>query len=140
VRPPRIASALYYHRGTSDLFLSRVDLDKGSVEAVQRLDPQFHGQADMDEAIRLRDICLKHPKVLEKVKRFKLPDQLALVCDTWPYGRDSEDQHPRYVQVSETLVVRLQLLISHSVTCLLARNTQGQIIMISHSHSHQYLI
>ena len=101
MRPSRVASALYYHRGTADLFLARVDLDKGSIQDVQKLDPQFHGHTDMNETIRLRDVCLSHPKVLEEIKRFKLPDHFTLVCDNWPYGRDSEDQHPHYVQVSE---------------------------------------
>lgn len=97
---PRRASALYYLRGTAKLFLAQVNLDASVVEAVKKLDPQFHGQGDIDELIELRDACLKHPEVLKEVKKFELPEDLELVCDPWPYGRDSEDNLPRYVQVS----------------------------------------
>jgi len=97
--PIRCASALYYHRGTANLFLARINLNQNHVEDIKQLESHFHGQADIDEAVELRDICLKHPKVLEEIRKFKLPDHLTVVCDTWPYGRDSEDNHPRYVQV-----------------------------------------
>jgi len=96
---PRLASALYYHRGTADLFLAEVNLDTNSVHDVKKVDSHFHGQNDVDEMIQLRDACLKHPKVLEEIKKFKLPDHLEMVCDTWPYGRDSDKQFPRYIQV-----------------------------------------
>jgi primary-amine oxidase len=96
----RRASVLYYHRGTADLFSALVNLDSNSVENIEKLDSHFHGQADVDEIIEMRDMCLQNPKVLEEVKRFNLPDELELVGDTWPYGRDSDDCHPRYVQVT----------------------------------------
>ncbi len=97
---PRIASALYYHRGTADLFLAEVNVDSNSVQDVKKLDSQFHGQGDIDETIVLRDTCLKHPKVLEEIRKFQLPENLEVVCDTWTYGRDSEKHFPRYIQVS----------------------------------------
>jgi len=97
--PSRRASALYYHRGTANLFLARLNLELDLVEEVKQLESHFHGQADFDEAVQLRNICLEHPKVLKAIKKFKLPDDLTVVCDTWPYGRDSEDNHPRLVQV-----------------------------------------
>ncbi|KAG9243690.1 putative copper amine oxidase [Calycina marina] len=95
---PRRASALYYYRGTAHLFLAKIDLDHQVVEHVEKLETHFHGQADPEEAAELRDICLNHPRVLEAVKNFGLPKELTLVCDTWPYGRDSKDNHPRLVQ------------------------------------------
>jgi len=99
-RLPRMASALYYHRGTPNLFLAEVNVGSNTVEKIKQLDPKFHGQNDIDEIIELRDACLKDPKVLEEIKRFKLPDHMEVVCDTWPYGRDSEENFPRYIQVS----------------------------------------
>lgn len=96
---PRRASALYYHRGTSHLFKATVNVDKSTVELVEQLDSHFHGQADGNEILEMRDACLSNPKVLERIEAYKLPPHLKVVCDTWPYGRDSEDQHPRYVQV-----------------------------------------
>jgi primary-amine oxidase len=97
---PRIASSLYYERGTANLFLAEVDLGSKSVVKCEKLDSKLHGQNDIDEITGLRDACLKHPKVLEEIKRFKLPEHLEVVCDTWPYGRDSDENLPRYIQVS----------------------------------------
>jgi primary-amine oxidase len=103
-RPPRKASSLYYHLGTADLFLAEVNLDTNSVEAVKKLAPELHGQNDIDESMALRDVCLGHPKVLAEVKKFRLPEHLEVVCDPWPYGRDSEKNLPRYVQVSSHFI------------------------------------
>lgn len=80
---PRRASALYYHRGTADLFLAFVNLSDGKVERSEQLDSRFHAQADVDEIIMMRDICLSHPKVLEAFEKFKLPAGSILVADTW---------------------------------------------------------
>jgi primary-amine oxidase len=96
---PRLASALYYHRGTSNMFLATINLSEHSIDQIKPLEAHFHGQADVDEILEMRDACLKHPKVIEAIKKYQLPDHLKVVCDTWPYGRDSEDHHPRYVQV-----------------------------------------
>jgi primary-amine oxidase len=137
---PRCASALYYHRGTSNLFLAKLNLDANYVEKIQQLQSHFHGQADIDEAILLRDICLEHPKVLEEVKKFKLPDHLTLVCDTWPYGRDSKDHHPRLVQVSCYCPSKQYLLITNSAISLLVESTRVQTITTSHFHFRQSLI
>ncbi len=134
-------SSLDEPRGTADLFSALVNLDSNSVEATEKLDPHFHGQADVDEIIEMRDVCLQHPKVLEEVKRFKLPDDLELVGDTWPYGRDSEDTHPRYVQVSVSKQSRLEdfRLTRRSVTFLLGRIILGLTIMILLCRSPQSL-
>ena len=99
-RPPRKASSLYYHLGTADLFLAEVNLDSNSVDSVKKLAPGLHGQNDFDESMALRDACLSHPRVLAEIKKFKLPQHLEVVCDPWPYGRDSKKNLPRYVQVS----------------------------------------
>jgi hypothetical protein len=99
-RPPRKASSLYYHLGTADLFLAEVNLDSNSVDSVKKLAPELHGQHDFDESMALRDACLSHPRVLAEIKKFKLPQHLEVVCDPWPYGRDSKKNLPRYVQVS----------------------------------------
>jgi len=96
---PRIASSLYYERGTRNLFLAEVDLGTKSVIKVEKLDSTLHGQNDIDESESLRKACLSDPKVLAEIKKFKLPEELELVCDPWPYGRDSEENLPRYVQV-----------------------------------------
>ncbi|KAH8668122.1 copper amine oxidase [Tricladium varicosporioides] len=98
--PPlaRRATSLYYHRGTADKFSAIVNLDQGSIEEIRQLESYFHGQADISEVMELRDACLAHPKVIERIEKYKLPDHLKVVCDTWPYGRDSKDHLPRYVQ------------------------------------------
>lgn len=134
---PRYASALYYHRGTSNLFLAKLNLDANSVEKIEQLESHFHGQADVDEAVVLRDICLQHPAVLEEIKKFKLPDHLTLVCDTWPYGRDSEDNLPRYVQVNlnHPQLPRQRLLTVNSATSLLEENIQDPTTTIFHYRS-----
>lgn len=80
---PRRASALYYHRGTSDLFLAFVNLSSQKVEKLEKLDSRYHAQADIDEIIMMRDICLSHPKVLEAVEKLQLPPGSILVADTW---------------------------------------------------------
>ena len=100
---PRRASALFYHRGTSDLFLAVVDLSLNRIDKVERLESRVHAQADIDEAIMMRDICLQHPKILEAIKKFKIPADLTVVCDTWPYGRDHGEEFPRSIQVTPSL-------------------------------------
>jgi primary-amine oxidase len=99
---PRQAAALYYHRGTSDLFLANVNLSENLVKDIKLMKAHFHGQPDIDEILELRDACLNHPKVMEEIRKYQLPDHLKVVCDTWPYGRDSsETNNPRYVQVRQ---------------------------------------
>jgi primary-amine oxidase len=97
---PRIASSLFYERGTANLFLAEINLGTESVVRLEKLDSSLHGQNDIDETIELRDACLKHPKVLEEINKFQLPKHMEVVCDTWPYGRDSEEALPRLIQVS----------------------------------------
>ncbi|RDW84762.1 amine oxidase-7 [Coleophoma cylindrospora] len=97
--PSRLASALYYHRGTADLFQATVNLDTARVESAELLDSRYHAQADRDEIIELRDVCLKDPQVLAAIEALKLPESFKVVCDTWPYGRDNDDATtPRMVQ------------------------------------------
>ncbi|KAH8895610.1 putative copper amine oxidase [Thozetella sp. PMI_491] len=96
--PTRRASSLYYRRQTADLYLASVNLDMAKVEKVEKLDSKYHGQADMDEVIEVRDKCLSHPKVIERIKQYGLPNDMVVVCDTWPYGRDSEEMDKRLAQ------------------------------------------
>jgi len=49
----RCTSALYYHRGTANLFLARINLNQNHVEYIKQLESHFHGQADMDEVVAL---------------------------------------------------------------------------------------
>lgn len=82
-RPSRLASALYYHRGTADLFQATVNLDTEKVENVELLDSRYHAQADVNEIMEMREICLVHPDVVAAVKALKLPERYKVVCDTW---------------------------------------------------------
>jgi primary-amine oxidase len=136
---PRRASALYYFRGTANLFLAEVNVDSNSVESVKKLDPQFHGQNDIDEMMEMRDTCLQDPTVLEEIKKFKLPEDMEVVCDGWPYGRDSEDDLPRYVQVRVLYTYGKSLLTLDSVIFLHAESIQDLTIMIPHSPFLPYL-
>lgn len=95
----RRATALYYHRGTADLFVATVDLGSAKVEQLEKLDPRYLGHADMDEVVEVRDKCMSHPKVLERIRQYGLPDNFAVVCDTWPYGRDRGGLNDRRAQV-----------------------------------------
>ncbi|KAK9771660.1 putative Amine oxidase [Seiridium cardinale] len=88
--PARRVSALYYHRGTADLFCATVNLETEKVDGVEQLNSRYFGQVDMDEVVEVRDKCLNHPKVVERIRNYGLPDNFVVVCDTWPYGRDSE--------------------------------------------------
>lgn len=81
---------LYYHRGTSDLFRAAVDLggdevglESGKVEIVKKLEEGFHAQADIDEILEMRDVCLADERVGEEVRRYGLPEGMRVVCDTW---------------------------------------------------------
>ncbi|KIV98846.1 uncharacterized protein PV09_09417 [Verruconis gallopava] len=94
----RRVSVLYYYRGTAKLFRAVIDLSARSIEEIQSLNPRYHGQADMDEVLEVRDVCINHPKVIERIKRFKLPESFTVVCDTWPYGRDSAAATRRLAQ------------------------------------------
>ena len=97
--PARRASSLYYIRGTADLYLATVDLGNAKLEQAEKLDSRYHGQADMDEVIEVRDRCLSHPEVMQRIRDYQLPDNFVVVCDTWPYGRDSEESSKRLAQV-----------------------------------------
>lgn len=61
---PRIASALFYHLGTSDLFLAEVNVRTSKIEKCEKLAKGLHGQNDMDEVIELRDACLSDERVV----------------------------------------------------------------------------
>lgn len=95
---PRRASSLFYHRGTSDLFLAEVDLSINKIDTIKQLESRIHAQADIDEAVMMRDLCLQDAKVLEAIEKFNIPGDLTVVCDTWPYGRDHGEEFPRSVQ------------------------------------------
>jgi primary-amine oxidase len=95
----RRVSILYYHRGTSDLFRAIVNLTERRTEDVLPLDPRYHGQADMEEVVEVRDKCLSNPQVIERIKKYELPEEFTVVCDTWPYGRDSSERTRRLAQV-----------------------------------------
>ena len=123
--PPRRASALFYHRGTSDLFLAEVDLNANRVDKIEQLKSRIHAQADIDEAVAMRDLCLQHPKVLEAVKKFKIPEDLTVVCDTWPYGRDHGEEFPRSVQVRTCLPI---VLLPRFLTMTSATSSHGETI------------
>lgn len=134
----RRATALYYHRGTANKFSATVNLDQGSIEEIKQLESYFHGQADMNEVMELRDACLAHPKVIERIEKYKLPDHLKVVCDTWPYGRDSKDHLPRYVQVSNSYTFgKVFIFTNCSATSSPRANIQVQTIMICLCHSLQ---
>lgn len=109
--PPRRASALFYHRGTSDLFRAEIDLCLNSIDKIQQLESRIHAQADIDEAVLMRDLCIQHPKVLEAIKKFKIAEDLTVVCDTWPYGRDHGEEFPRSIQVNSHFYHRCYLWI-----------------------------
>lgn len=95
----RRASSLYYHRDTTDLFLAVVNLTTPGVEKIEKLEEGYHGQADMDEVLEVRAKCLSNPRVVERIKLYGLSDELEVVCDTWPYGRDTDDFTRRLAQV-----------------------------------------
>lgn len=99
----RRGTALYYERGTANLYLATVNLDTQRVEDSQKLDSSYHAQADPDEARSLRDACVAHPRVIEEIRKYKLPEGYLVDCDTWPYGRENAENHPRYVQVRKLL-------------------------------------
>ncbi|KAH7127907.1 copper amine oxidase [Dactylonectria estremocensis] len=98
----RRASALYYQKEgetlTADLFVATVDLGASAIGHVEKLDTRYYGQADMDEVVEVRDKCLSHPKVIERITKYRLPENLEVVCDTWPYGRDSDELNGRLAQ------------------------------------------
>ncbi|CAG8954299.1 hypothetical protein HYFRA_00005920 [Hymenoscyphus fraxineus] len=94
----RRAESLYYHRGTSDLVHVTVNLDLGKLEGVKKVEGHFHAQADIDEILEMREVCLRDETVKEQVRAFRLPEGMKVVCDTWPYGRDNNTQTPRFVQ------------------------------------------
>lgn len=97
--PARRVSALYHHRGTEDLFCATLDLRAAKVEGIEQLNAHSFGQADMDEVVEVRDECMRHPKVLERIKDYELPENFVVVCDTWPYGRDTAELGRRLAQV-----------------------------------------
>jgi primary-amine oxidase len=37
--------------------------------------------------------------VVQRIKRYELPEDFTVVCDTWPYGRDSSEMLSRLTQV-----------------------------------------
>lgn len=98
----RHGSALYYERGTSNLFLATVNLDAQRVEENNKLDSSLHAQVDPDEARGVREACLEHPLVIEQIKKYKLPEDFIIDCDPWPYGRENEHNHARFAQVRRT--------------------------------------
>lgn len=106
----RRVSALYYRRGTADLFVATIDLGTSKVEQMDKLDSRYKGQADMDEAVDVRDKCLTHPAVIQRIQNYGLPDNFTVVCDTWPYGRDTAELNRRLAQVCSHSALQFDLL------------------------------
>lgn len=95
----RKATVLYLHRSTTNLFVATVDLDETKIEAVENLDPRYLPHADMAEVTNVRDACMSHPSVQARITEYGLPDNFNVVCDTWPYGRDTGGLFDRKAQV-----------------------------------------
>ncbi|KAF4301755.1 putative copper amine oxidase [Botryosphaeria dothidea] len=95
---PRRVAALYFFRGEHNTFVAEANLSNGSVENFKKLDPRIHGQADIDEVIGMRDLCMEHSAVKKELERLGLPDTVRIQCDTWPYGRDTADEKRRLIQ------------------------------------------
>ena len=95
----RRSNALFFPRGTTELYAVDVNLSTSTVEKVEQLGPGFYPQADVDEIIKMRDVCLSHPRVLEAARKFGLPEGTILACDTWPFGRQNDEERRRLVQV-----------------------------------------
>ncbi|KAH9906005.1 copper amine oxidase [Xylariomycetidae sp. FL2044] len=96
--PIRRASALFYRRGTAHLFVATVDLKGGKLERVEKLDDKYHAHADVNEANEVRSRCLSNPTVQKRIAQYELPKHFTVVCDTWPYGRDTGGRSRRMVQ------------------------------------------
>lgn len=97
---PRRVVALYLFRGEQGTFTAEANLSSEKVESVKKLDGRIHGQADIDEVIGMRDLCMQHPAVKKELERLQLPASARVQCDTWPYGRDSGTESRRLIQAS----------------------------------------
>lgn len=104
---PRRVTALYLFRGRTDLFVAQANLSNASVESVKQLDSRIQGQADMDEVVGMRDLCMEHPAVKKELERLGIPEGARVQCDTWPYGRDSGHEKRRLIQVCAILSANL---------------------------------
>jgi primary-amine oxidase len=100
------------------MFLATINIFENFVKEIKQIESHFHGQADVDEILDMRDACLKQPEVIEAIEKYQLPDHLKVVCDSWPYGRDSDDHHPRYVQVCNIILWSRREAFTFSVRCV----------------------
>ncbi|OMP82320.1 Copper amine oxidase 1 [Diplodia seriata] len=95
---PRRVTALYLFRGEHDAFAAEANLSDATIESARKLDSRIHGQADIDEVVGMRDLCMEHPAVKKELDRLRLPHTVRVQCDTWPYGRDSGTEKRRLIQ------------------------------------------
>ena len=63
-----------------------VNLTKQKVESHQRLGPNVHSPADVEEIVVVERAVLEDPGVKAEIAKLKLPEGTVVVCDPWIYG------------------------------------------------------
>ena len=70
---PDRRTKLYFHEPITEVFQKAiVNVTAGTVESLEEL-PDVQGPVDYDEFDQIERLCNSHPKVLEEVRKLKLP-------------------------------------------------------------------
>ncbi|KAL1965866.1 hypothetical protein VTN77DRAFT_4999 [Rasamsonia byssochlamydoides] len=98
---PRLAGVIYHELGNPrEFFEIIVSLDSGTELELRTPKKGQHCSFDREELRRASERILTDPAVVEAVKKFHLPDDVVIQCDTWPYCADrysTVDTH-KYIQ------------------------------------------
>ncbi|EXJ76256.1 uncharacterized protein A1O5_00764 [Cladophialophora psammophila CBS 110553] len=97
---PRCARITWSHVHERQDCETVVSLDtEAEVTHIDHQAPQHNG-LDRDEVIAATIAILTDPAVVAEIKKFQLPENVAVQCDTWPFGTDlsSKEDDPKLIQ------------------------------------------
>ncbi|KAL3444541.1 copper amine oxidase [Aspergillus insuetus] len=97
-RLPRHAKISLHRANDTRLYLICVAIVNQTVQELSSVDDPHLAQLDVGELAQVRDACLRHPRVIDEVRKFGLPEGTEVICDTWPYGRDTDEALSRRIQ------------------------------------------
>jgi primary-amine oxidase len=79
-------------------------LDKYAPIPVKML--SFSNGTDRDEVIAATITILTDPMVLAEIKKFQLPENVTIQCDTWPFGTDLDSKEDDYKLIQAVIYAR----------------------------------
>jgi len=95
---PRRTYAYYYLNDKMPLYKALVNVTYGHVITAQSTTDGAVGPLLPDDLLDIEEVMMKHPAVLEEIKKLRLPEHIKVCVDPWMYGTDSDDVEVPLIQ------------------------------------------